>query len=239
MSLNILAILGIRSGSKGLKHKNIKILNKLPLFAHIVLKAKKSKFISRLIVSTDSKRYGNLAKNYGAEVPFLRPKRLANDKSDELDFIKNLLKYLNNVENYYPDIIVRLLATTPFQTTKDIDNSILSLIKNSKIDSCTVISEAKQHPEKALKIKKGNLVGYNSNSSIDIGKKQTRQKFQKAFFRANIISTRFKTIKKYNSLTGKKNAYVIIPQFRSIDIDSKFDFDLAKMIMEKNEKNYT
>ena len=73
MSLKILAVLGARSGSKGLKNKNIKILNKIPLFAHIILKAKKSKLINRMIVSTDSKNYAKIAKKYGAEVPFLRP----------------------------------------------------------------------------------------------------------------------------------------------------------------------
>lgn len=233
MSLKILAVLGARSGSKGLKNKNIKILNKIPLFAHIILKAKKSKLINRMIVSTDSKNYAKIAKKYGAEVPFLRPKNFSGDKSDELDFIKHLLNYLQKEENYYPDIIVRLLATTPFQTTQDIDNSISSLMKNSNADSCSVISKANQHPEKALKIFKGNLIGYMSKSPVDIGKKQTRQKFTKAFFRANIVSTRLKTIRKYDSLTGKKNLSVIIPQSRSLDIDTKFDFYLAKLILEK------
>ena len=148
MSLKILAVLGARSGSKGLKNKNIKILNKIPLFAHIILKAKKSKLINRMIVSTDSNNYAKIAKKYGAEVPFLRPKNFSGDKSDELDFIKHLLNYLQKEENYYPDIIVRLLATTPFQTTQDIDNSISSLMKNSNADSCSVISKANQHPEK-------------------------------------------------------------------------------------------
>jgi len=233
VSLKILAVLGARSGSKGLKNKNIKILNKIPLFAHIILKAKKSKLINRMIVSTDSKNYAKIAKKYGAEVPFLRPKNFSGDKSDELDFIKHLLNYLQKEENYYPDIIVRLLATTPFQTTQDIDNSISSLMKNSNADSCSVISKANQHPEKALKIFKGNLIGYISKSPVDIGKKQTRQKFTKAFFRANIVSTRLKTIRKYDSLTGKKNLSVIIPQSRSLDIDTKFDFYLAKLILEK------
>jgi len=237
MEKKILAVLGLRSGSKGLKNKNIRKLNKIPLFAHIVLKAKKSKLISRLIVSTDSKKYANKARFYGAEVPFLRSKKLARDNSDEFDFIKNLVNYLIKKEKYYPDIIVRLLATTPFQTSKDIDNCIIPLLKNFKLDSCSVISEAKQHPGKALKIYKGNLVDYYTNNPIKIGKKQNRQKFQKAFFRANIVSTRLNTIKKYKSLTGKKNSYVIIPQSRSLDIDSKFDFYLAKKILEKNEKN--
>ena len=186
-----------------------------------------------MIVSTDSKNYAKIAKKYGAEVPFLRPKNFSGDKSDELDFIKHLLNYLQKEENYYPDIIVRLLATTPFQTTQDIDNSISSLMKNSNADSCSVISKANQHPEKALKIFKGNLIGYISKSPVDIGKKQTRHKFTKAFFRANIVSTRLKTIRKYDSLTGKKNLSVIIPQSRSLDIDTKFDFYLAKLILEK------
>lgn len=156
--LNILAVIGIRSGSKGVKNKNIKLLDGVPLFSHIVKTAKKTKLINRIILSSDSRRYQKLAIKYGAESPFLRPKKLAKNSSEEIDFIKDLLKKLKNREGYIPDIVVRLLATCPFQKSHDIDRVIKKILFNN-YDSAVIISKCKQHPEKSLKIigKKKNI----------------------------------------------------------------------------------
>ncbi len=234
--LKILGIIGARSGSKGLKNKNIKSFNGKPLISRIIGISLKSKYINRLIVSTDSKKYAKIAKSFGAEIPYIRPKKISTDKSHELEFIKHLLKYLKKHENYIPNLIVRLLTTVPFQKTEDIDKSISKIFKNNKLDSCFVISDANQHPLKALKInKQNNLVEYFSGSAEKIGKKQNRNLFQKAYFRANIVVSKYKTIQRYNSLAGKKNGYHIIPNDRSIDIDTKEDFIFAEYL-DKNSK---
>jgi CMP-N-acetylneuraminic acid synthetase len=107
--------------------------------------------INRTIVSTDSKCYAKIARSFKAETPVLRPKKLSTDNSRELDFIKHMLKWLKKNENYKPDIVVRLLATCPFQKTKDIDN-LIKIVLKKKYDSAAIISSARQHPEKALKI---------------------------------------------------------------------------------------
>jgi len=234
MQKKILAVIGLRSGSKGLKNKNIKLLGDLPLFVHIVKVAKRSRLINRLIISTDSKRYQKLAIRWGAESPYLRPKRLAKDSSQELDFIKDLLKKLKKEEDYVPDIIVRLLATCPFQKKDDIDRVIKKVLYND-YDSAVVISKSRQHPEKALKIiglKKKYLTTYISNKPVKIGSCPNRQKFKIAYFRSNVIACKRVVISQYNSLTSKKVGYVIIPQ--SIDIDNKLDFDFANFYLKKN-----
>ena len=87
----ILGVIGIRSGSKGIKNKNILPFNGQPLVARILKTALKSKYINRLIISTDSKKYAKISKKYGAEIPFLRPKKLSGDKAHELEFINDLL----------------------------------------------------------------------------------------------------------------------------------------------------
>lgn len=232
MKKKILAVIGLRSGSKGLKNKNIKLLGGIPLFAHIIKSAKKSKFINRLIVSTDSNHYQKLAKKWGAESPYLRPKKIAKDSSQEIDFIKDLLKKLNKDENYNPDIIVRLLATCPFQKSTDIDRVIRKVLSNA-YDSAVIVSKSKQHPEKALKIigiKKKYLTTYIANDPLKIGSKLNRQKFKNAYFRANVIVCKRFVIKKYNSLTSKKVGFIIIPH--TIDVDDKSDFDLAKLYLK-------
>jgi CMP-N-acetylneuraminic acid synthetase len=230
MKNKILAIIGARSGSKELINKNIKKLGNKPLMAWIIGAAKKSKLINRVIISTDSVKYAKIANKFGAETPILRPKQLAKDNSRELDFIKHMLNYLDKKENFKPDIIVRLLATCPFQKPKDIDK-LIKLILKKKYDSAVIISRARQHPEKALKIvgnKNKRLVSYINNKGTDVGSNNNRQAYTPAYFRANVIACRPDVIKKNNSLTSKKVGYLIISQSNAIDIDNEIDFKIAK-----------
>ena len=92
--LKVMGIIGIRSGSKGLPNKNIMELMEKPLVGWIIETAKKSKYINRIIVSTDTEEYASIAKKFGAETPFLRPPELSSDFSPEIDFIKNMIDWL-------------------------------------------------------------------------------------------------------------------------------------------------
>ena len=233
----ILGLIGARSGSKGVPDKNIKDFNGKPLLGNIIEKAKNSKFINRLIVSTDSKEYSEIAKFYGAEIPCLRPKSLAEDFSPEIDFVKHMINFLKKEEDYIPDIVVRMMVTIPFQTTDDIDSVISVLIKNVKADSAVVISEARQHPQKALKIIEDNeknqrLVTYYSESGVEVTP-IARQNYQKAYFRGNIIACKTSTIFRTNSLTGNLVKFHIIPQERAIDIDNNIDFIICEILSKK------
>ncbi len=238
--LKVLAIIPARSGSKGISHKNIKPLAGRPLMAWIIQAVKKSKYVNRIILSTDSKKYAAIGKKYGAEIPHLRPKRLAQDLVTDFEYVKYTLDWLAQHENYYPDIIVRLFTTVPLQMPQDIDAGVEELLKDSQADSAIVIAKAKQHPAKALKIikdKKGGqlLKGYISGTSQDV-EPQPRQKFTPAYFRSNIVISHLKTIYKYNSLTGNRIKAHIIPQERAIDIDSLLDFFIAEKLIEKYKK---
>lgn len=233
MSKKILAIIGLRSGSKGLKDKNIKKLNGKPLFTYIFGNAKKSKYINRIVLSTDSEKYKKIINKYGGETPFLRPKKYSRDNSPEIYFIKDLLKSLKKKENYIPDIIVRLLATCPFQKTKDIDSAI-KIVLNGEYNSSVVVSKAKQHPEKALRIigkNKKYITTYIDKNPLNVGSKLNRQQFSEAFFRSNILVCKRTIIEKYNSLSSKKNGFIITPYL--IDIDNAEDFNYAKYLIKK------
>ena len=235
MKKKILAIIGARSGSKELINKNIRKLGNKPLMGWIISVAKKSKLINRIIVSTDSVKYATIANKFGAETPILRPKQLAKDNSRELDFIKHMLNYLDKKENFKPDIIVRLLATCPFQKPKDIDK-LIKLILNNKYDSAAIVSKARQHPEKALKIignKNKRLVSYIGNRGIDVGSNNNRQAYYPAYFRANVICCKTNVIYENNSLTGKKVGFLIISSKYLVDIDNILDFEFAKFLIKK------
>jgi len=236
-SKKILGLIGIRSGSTGVKNKNIKKLGGKPLVSWILKTAKKSKYINKLVVSTDSKRYGNIVKKFGAEVPYLRPKSLATKNSPEIKYIKHMLNWLKNNENYVPDIVVRMMSTVPFQRTEDIDKIIKHILSDKNVDSSVVISEAKQHPLKALKIKKKGkikqLVSYIGEKSAEVGRPLSRHIYDPAFFRANVIACRTKVIKNTNSLTGNYVKYHVIPQERAVDIDTELDFKITEFLIRK------
>ena len=239
MKKKILALIGIRAGSKGLKNKNIKKLGNKHLVGWIINAAKKSKYINRIIVSTESKKYAKVALKYEAEVPFLRKKDLAKDDSNEIDFIKFTIKKLKEAENYEPDIIVRLLATCPFQKATDIDKTIKKVL-NKKINSSVLISEAKQHPKKALRLiggKNKRLVNYYTGKGIDVGCKSNRQSFQKAYFRSNVIVSKKKVLDKFNSLTDNKVSFVEMNSQFFVDIDSSSDFKYAEYIVKNKKYN--
>ena len=128
--MNIISVIPARSGSKGVPDKNIKLLAGKPLIAYSIAAAKKSKLINKIIVSTDSKKYANIAKKYGAEAPFLRPAELAGGKSTDYDWVNHLLNWLATNEDNNPEYLVHLRPTTPLRDPEIIDNAIEELINN-------------------------------------------------------------------------------------------------------------
>ena len=236
-NIKIMGIVGIRSGSTGVINKNIRNLLGKPLVGWILETAKQSNYLDRVVVSTDSREYADIAKAYGAEVPCLRPYSISENNSPEFDYVSHMLSFLKKEENYTPDIIVRMMATVPLQSTEDIDAAIAMLISDNDADSVVVISEARQHPLKSLKIIKDDygkdkLVTYFTESGREVTP-IARQNYAKAYFRSNIIVSKLKTIYETNSLTGDLVRYYEIPQDRAIDIDNEIDFLIAETLMSK------
>ena len=126
-----IAIIPARSGSKSIKDKNLAILDGHPLLAYSIISAIMSKEIDRVIVSTDSIEYAEIAKKYGAEVPFLRPAELAQDKSTDYDFMAHAVDWFSSNISLQPEYLVHLRPTTPLRDPKVIDDAI-KLIKNQK-----------------------------------------------------------------------------------------------------------
>jgi CMP-N,N'-diacetyllegionaminic acid synthase len=231
----VLGIIGIRSGSKGVKNKNIRDLSGKPLVGWVISAALRSRSINRLVVSTDSEEYSRVAKDLGAEVPYLRPADLACDNSPEILYVRHMLEWLEKNENYRPDVVVRMMATVPLQEPEDIDAVIQILHTDVLAESAVVIAEARQHPMKALKIMDDGaggkkLVTYFTDSGREVTP-IARQTYQPAYFRANVIACRTHVIYNTNSLTGDLVRYHIIPQERSVDIDNLVDFYIVEHLM--------
>ena len=146
--MNIIAVIPARGGSKGVPDKNIKLLAGKPLIAYSISAAIKSKLIDRVIVSTDSEKYASISKDYGAEVPFIRPNEYSGDDSTDYGFVKHLLDWLAENEGYNPEYIIHLRPTTPLRDPSILDNAIEKFINNAE---ATSLRSAHEMPETAYK----------------------------------------------------------------------------------------
>ncbi|MCK9582213.1 MAG: acylneuraminate cytidylyltransferase family protein [Endomicrobiales bacterium] len=155
--MSIVAIIPARGGSKGVPGKNIRLLAGYPLIAYSVAAAKLSKKIERIIISTDSDEIAAICKKFGAEVPFMRPSALAQDKSTDLDFMIHALSWFMDNEKGIPDYWVHLRPTTPLRNPMIIDMAISDIIVKS---NSTSLRSAHKAPESPFKWFKKNEEGF-------------------------------------------------------------------------------
>ena len=170
-----------RSGSKSIKDKNILIYKKKPLIYHSINLALKSKFVDRVIVSTDSLKYQKLSIKFGAEAPFLRPSKFSRDKSNDSEWIYHLLNYLKTKENYIPDYIIHLRATSPNRDIKIFEKGIKHFLKNKNATSMRSVSLFSQPPEKFFWQKGKFLKGYFDNELKGEYHSRARQDYKQAY----------------------------------------------------------
>ena len=121
----MIAIIPARSGSKGVKNKNIKLLGDKHLIAYSILAAKKIPEVKRIIVSTDSEEYAEIARKYGAEVPFLRPKKFADDNSTDLDVFSHIIEWFDKKNNQIPELFIHLRPTSPLRDPNVLNQAIM------------------------------------------------------------------------------------------------------------------
>ena len=145
---DIVAIIPARSGSKSLVDKNIKELSGHPLIAYSIAAAKLSKKIDRVIVSTNSQEYVDIARQYGAEVPFIRPDEFSTDTATDKDFLVHAMNWLEENEGRTPEYWVHLRPTTPLRNVEIVDNAIDEIMQDK---SATSLRSGHKAPESPLK----------------------------------------------------------------------------------------
>lgn len=223
-----IAFIPARSGSKRIKNKNIINFNGKPLLAHTILAAKKSKIFNRIIVVTDSKKYQTIAKKFGAEVPFLRPKKISLDSSPDIEWVKFAIKKLNL--NQY-DIFSILRPTSPFRTSKTIQRAWNLFNKNKKkIDSIRAIEICKQHPGK-MWILKGLLMKPFVNKKINGTPYHSNQfKVLPTIYiqNASLEISFVKNVIKKNSISGEKIMPFFTKNLEGTDINNQEDLNFIK-----------
>ena len=229
---NIIAIIPARSGSKSVKDKNIRIMNGKPMIAYSVEHALRSKLIDRVVVSTDSPVYQEIARRYGAETPFLRPAEISMDASLDIEVFDHALWWLAENENYHADLCVHLRPTHPIRDPQDIDNMITQLLADPSLDAVRSVSPAKQTPYKMWRFPEQDSCLMTPLAACDIPEAYNapRQKLPQAYMQNACIDVmRASTILKKHSMTGDRIAgYKMQYDF---DIDTEEEFLRAERFM--------
>jgi CMP-N-acetylneuraminic acid synthetase len=224
----ILALIPARAGSKGIKNKNIACLGGFPLIAWTIREALKSKFISHLIVSTDSVKIAEIARQYGCHVPFMRPKILAGDQSPTVPVLLHALRRMEKDVGRFSHVVL-LQPTSPFRTVDDIDHGIELSIK-SNADSLVSVSEAKTHPFLAVRLDSSGIVkSFLPNRQCFV----RRQKFPSAYqINGMLYVTKRDVLIKEKTLfpSGRTLGFVTAPE-NSFDIDTPEDLLMAETIL--------
>ena len=227
-----LAIIPARSGSKELKDKNIKLLNGKPLMAYTIEAAIKSKMFDEVMVSTDSEKYAEIAKQYGAKVPFMRNSKLSNDTASSWDVVRNVLdKYKEAGKEF--DTVALLQPTSPLRTAEDIVKGY-KILKDKSANSVIGVCEVGHSPLCMNTLPEDNVMVNFINPKVA---GLPRQKLDK-YYRINgaLYIIRTDTINKIDNLYNDKCYALIMDKNKSIDIDDDFDFVFAETIL--NSSNY-
>jgi CMP-N-acetylneuraminic acid synthetase len=225
----LLAIIPARSGSKRLPRKNILDLAGKPLIAWTIEAALESKYIDRIVVSTDSKEISSISRKYGADVPFMRPDELATDETTSIDVVLHQLDQLEECNDSYSYVIL-LQPTSPLRTAENIDESV-ELLKSRNSDAVISVCKVEHSPLWCNTIPAdGSLLNFLDDSILNKRSQDLNQ-----YYRLNgaIYLCNIKLLKKEKNFFLKSNSIAYkMNEEQSIDIDSKNDFMCASMQIE-------
>ncbi|WP_348653129.1 acylneuraminate cytidylyltransferase family protein [uncultured Sulfurimonas sp.] len=229
---NILCTICARGGSKGVKNKNIKELNGKPLIAYTIEQAKESKLFDHIVISTDSDDIAKVANEYGAEVFFKRSEEMASDTAGKLDVIRDAFMRSEVHYNKTFDYQIDLDATAPLRDVGDIINSFKQFKENNN-DNLITAMPSRRSPY-------FNLVEQDKAGKIYLSKKLDsnivrRQDAPKSYdMNASIYIWKREVILNENSLFLEKTGLYVMPEERSIDIDTELDYKFVEFLMKEN-----
>jgi N-acylneuraminate cytidylyltransferase len=219
----IVALIPARAGSKGVPNKNVRMLGGHPLLAWSIAACLKSKSIHRVIVSTDSADYAKLAKELGAEAPFLRPAEISADRSTDYDFVVHALDWLAN-EGCEPDFLVHIRPTTPFRNPSLIDAAVGEFVNASQATALRSVHEMSESAYKTFEIAAaGQLKRLGLDDTALDSANNARQQFPSTYVAngyVDVLSSAF--IRKTGLLHGDHVLPFITPPVVEVDTESDF-----------------
>lgn len=223
----VLGIIPARGGSKGLPRKNILPFANKPLIVQSINQANKSKYIDKLILSSEDQKIIDICKSYKIDIPFIRPKSLSQDETSGLDVVFHAVE---NMQGY--DIVVLLQPTSPLRTFKDIDKCIEKLI-NRDVNACVSVVETSKSPYWMFELNEHeNFIPVVKNTPLV----SIRQHLPRTFaINGAVYVAKIDWYKKTKEFINEETIAYIMPKQRSVDIDSKEDFLFAEYLFSNKK----
>ena len=224
----VLAVIPARGDSKGIPRKNLYPLNGKPLIAYTIEAARKSKLLTRSIISTDSEEIAEVAEKFGGDVPFIRPNVLASDTASSIDVVKHAMKELEKADGVRYNYAVLLQPTTPLRLSEDIDKVVQKLISTQCDTVITMVDVGAFHPARMYRIENDRLVGIMEESIA----MRRRQDLPPIYIRSgDVYACKRDIIFNRNSMLGNDCRPLVISPNRAINIDTLRDIVLAEYLL--------
>ena len=229
--LNIVGIIPARGGSVGVPLKNIHELNGKPLIYYVIKAALASRYLRRVIVSTDHEEIARISRESGAEVPFKRPADISEDVPTEF-VIQHAVRFVEEEEGKKVDIAVTMQPTTPLLNSDDIDSTIEKLVRDD-VDSALSVKEISEYPWWMVRINNEGLIDTFFGQDL-AGEITVRQNLEKLYIpNGGVYVTRRDTLMNENRTMGRRCAALVMPPERSVDIDTELDFKIVETMMRE------
>ncbi|ESU20791.1 N-Acetylneuraminate cytidylyltransferase [Flavobacterium cauense R2A-7] len=228
--MRILAVIPARGGSKGVPGKNIKILGDKPLIAYSIESAKKSRLLSEIMVTTDDEAIAGVALQWGANIPFIRPKELAEDTTPTLAVIQHALEFYESRGDFF-DAVCLLQPTSPFREDGFIDAAIAKFIESNADSLVSVLPVPHEYnPHWTFET---NESGFLKIATGDEKLISRRQDLPKAYHRDGAVYIMKTDIVKQDSLYGKQLTYIESNPENYVNIDTLQDWEKATLLIKK------
>lgn len=229
----VLALIPARGGSKGIPRKNLRDFAGAPLLAYSIVAALRSNLVTRVIVSTDDEEIAAVAREWGAETPFMRPDTYAQDDTTDLPVFEHALTWLRENEAYQPDILVQLRPTSPVRPKNLIDEAVKLLIEHPEADCVRGVVPSGQNPHKMWKIDaEGRMQPLLNVPGLAEAFNAPRQALPPTYWQTGHVDViRVATILDKHSLTGDVIYSILIDPLYTVDIDTPADLKRYAQLM--------
>jgi len=228
----VLALIPARGGSKSIPGKNIRLFAGHPLLAYSVAAARQATRVTRVIVSTDDEQIAAVARDYGAETPFLRPGELARDETPDLPVFEHALAWLSAEEGFRPDVVVQLRPTSPVRPPDCVDQAVSTLLAHPKADSVRGVVPAGQNPYKMWRIAHDGQMHPLLEGEFDEAYNMPRQQLPATYWQTgHIDAIRTRTILEKRSMSGATILPLLLDPRYTVDIDNPRDWERAEWLV--------
>ena len=234
--MDVIAIIPARGGSKSIPRKNIRPFAGHPLLAYSIAAGLAAQSVRRVIVSTDDEEIAEIARQYGAETPFLRPPQFSQDATPDLPVFQHALQWLDEHEGYRPEMVVQLRPTSPFRRVAHIDQAVELLRANPQADAVRTVCVPFQNPYKMWQIGPDGFLKPILQTEYAEPYNMPRQALPDVYWQTGYVdAARSATILKKNSMTGEHILPLVIDPSEWVDIDSPGDWRRAERLLETGE----